>query len=177
MEQILEEKPIIECVTTIAIKSKSADAQEEKINLVPFGIEDNVSLTDSNRNNLYFNSNISPIHENLSNPTREEFLSAKLLDLSNVYCELKFDNPQGVISAFNILNICAQNKKFNISVSKSNENEILIYSQIGGVYNNLLIDNDGDIQYIKIGRKLGEEDSRVFPQNENLNYSYISSLI
>lgn len=48
-----------------------------------------------------------------------------------------------------IINECdRQNKKYTLS--KTGDNEILIYTYIDGVYKNIIIDEDGDIEYLYI---------------------------
>ena len=100
-----------------------------------------------------------------------------LNELSKIIPELNYKENKAIIAAVKILNICAKNKKFNVTVSMSSENEILIYSKNSNQYRNLLIDSDGDIHFILIGKKLGEEKSKVFFQEDNLDYAMIASLI
>lgn len=85
--------------------------------------------------------------------------------------ELKFNNEVLDIG-FELLN---RLKHKCITLSKTGDNEILIYTEKEGRFYNLLLDEDGDISFILIGIKIGEEKTEFF--TPPFNYDYIVSLL
>ena len=175
MEELaINKKPIFECVS---ISKKGPNLiTENDICLVPFGINMDTSITKSQLEQPFYSTRTN-LNESITNPSRKGFLATKLSELVTVYNELKINNIDAAISAFYILNICAQNKQFNVLVSKTTEKEILLYTRQKNKFRNLLIDEDGDIHYILIGSKLGEEDSAFFPKEKKFDYKHLASLI
>lgn len=97
------------------------------------------------------------------------FLCIALGSLKKVYNELNYTNINSLTLASNIINLCVDENKLNVRVSKTGENEILLYTEKNNVFNNIIIDDECDMFYIRIGDKLGQEKSKCL-NDKDLNY-------
>jgi hypothetical protein len=172
----VKEKPIFEYVAFCAETKDNSNSKSDKLELVPSSIVEDVSLTNRSKQHNFYSTRVS-LNESLTTPSAKSFLNSKLSDLDKVCKELNFDNIKSIVAAFKIINICISNKKFDISVSKSSEDEILIFSKKNNQFHNVLIDNDGDIQFILIGNKIGDEKYSVFSSDENIDFAKIAALL
>ena len=77
-------------------------------------------------------------------------LSNLIGDISNIYKLLNYNNPVVLEIAIDILRECFKQSKNDIKISRTGENEILIYRIVNGEYRNIILDNDGDIEFLKI---------------------------
>lgn len=97
-------------------------------------------------------------------------MKEQLLYLCN---DLKFNNNVLDIG-FELLN---RLKHKNITLSKTGNDEILIYSEKEGRFYNLLLDEDGDISFLLIGVHMKETKTEFFSSEKPIDYDYICSLI
>lgn len=106
---------------------------------------------------------------------QSKFEYEKLLSLDEMLKLLRFnDNNQIRTIAFNIFKECWKQNKTNIIVSRTSENELLIYTSSNeNDFKNILIDEDGDVSFLEIGSKT---ETKFFPSNE-INYKAIVELL
>jgi hypothetical protein len=173
-ELIVQKRPVFECI--LHSKREQSVGQEVGLGLVPLVVDEDVSVTKAD---FYYDlkSTRKALNESLTSPSRLGFIYSKLSEISKIYGELNFDNGNVYLLSFNILQELARNKKFDVKISKTSEKEILIYTEKDGKFDNLLIDNDADVQYIHVGKKVGEERSNVYSFEEIKDYSIFASLI
>jgi hypothetical protein len=174
LELVIKKRPVFECV----LPSKASEKIQSHVDseFIPFVIDEDISVTRVALTHGLASSR-KTLNESITNPSRLSFVATKFSEVNRVYSELNFNNKEVYTISFNIIQELAKNKNFDVKISKSSENEILFYSESDGRFKNLLIDNDGDIQYIFVGKKIGEEKSQLFSADELKDYSVIASLV
>ena len=90
-----------------------------------------------------------------------------------IYIELGFTNLEILTTTFKLLEKCLESNKFDIKISRSNDNEILIHRDLNGIYNNLLIDAEGDVTYMRIAKKIENAHSKVFFHSDGFDFDEI----
>lgn len=68
------------------------------------------------------------------------------------------------------------NPSKNLNISKSSEGEFIIYISSNGIYKNLLIDEDGDIEILVIPQDKSKTYNKRFFKEDGLNFSKVVSL-
>jgi|GEM_PF-6272783 len=117
------------------------------------------------------------LNESITSPSRNAILNQRFIELSNIFRELEFENEEIMLTAFNILQSCLISNKTDIELTKTSDNELLLFRKKNGEYSNIIIDEDGDISYIHIGKKLGDEKSGYFPKKNGFDYSEFASML
>ena len=117
------------------------------------------------------------LNESITSPSRNMILAQHFYEIKNVYQALNFQNPQIFLTAFNIIQLCVIKNISDIKISKSGENELLLYRNKNGEFSNILIDEDCDVSYMFIGKKPGTERTEYFPKEKGLDYSKFASLL
>ena len=90
----------------------------------------------------------------------------KETEVYEIYKLLKYNNSVVLEIAYDILKACREQYKNDIIVSRTGDNEILIYRNDNGEYRNIVIDEDCDIFYfcIPIDRRLSYNEFYPFMQ-------------
>jgi hypothetical protein len=79
-----------------------------------------------------------------------EFIKTKIQELDTIYRSLFFEHDAILQIGRDIIQECAKIGKTEIFISKTGESELLIYTNRDGVFNNIIIDKDADIEYVHI---------------------------
>jgi hypothetical protein len=117
------------------------------------------------------------LNESITFPSRNMFLMQKFNQIKNIYEELNFNNSDIIFTALNIIQSCIIKNVTDLNVSKTGEKELLLFRSKNGEFSNLLIDEDGDVSYIFIGKKKGSEKTEYFPKAKGFDYSKLASLL
>jgi len=127
----------------------------------PVVLGDEISLT---QNAAYskFTTTRENMNESLTAPSRQNFIINNLVQVYKTYKELGFNNEEVIATTSKLLENCILNGKTNITTSKTAQGEILIYTKHNGVFNNLLIDEDADISFLRIGNKKEDKMTAFF---------------
>lgn len=91
-----------------------------------------------------------------------------------IYNELDFTNEDILNTGNEIIKKCEDK---NIIISKTGDNEIIIYTKKDNGFYNLIIDEDNDISFIYIGYKIGDSKVEFFHEQKSFDFDYICSLI
>jgi hypothetical protein len=88
--------------------------------------------------------------ESVTQPSRNNFIKQKLEDLYQLYTKLGYQNEAVLEIGSDIIKDSLLQKKLDIKISRTGENEILIFRETEGTFNNIIIDEDADIEYLHI---------------------------
>lgn len=129
-----------------------------------------VQITDSSlflneqRNEPLVRSNISRegLTESFTQPSRKSFLKQKLEDLSKMYALLEFENEAVLEIGTDIIQDCLKLRKLDILISRTGDNELLIFREVDGTFNNIIIDDEGDIEFLHIPTNRAETYNEHF---------------
>lgn len=97
------------------------------------------------------------------------FLNEKIKDLNIIYSSLNYHNEAVLEIGIDIINHCFLENKIDIKISKTGENELLIFREIDGEFNNIIIDEDADIEYLHIPIDRRQTSNEHFPFIYNTN--------
>lgn len=97
-----------------------------------------------NSENLYYLDNTYSFSQN------EMVMANKEAEVLETYNYLHYNNPIVLEIAFDIINELKKQGKNDFVISKTGDDEILIYRKINGEYRNLIIDEDCDVIYLNI---------------------------
>jgi hypothetical protein len=75
---------------------------------------------------------------------------SKLDELVEVYKKLGYKDDRAFRIAEDILAECFRQGKGDVIISRTGENELLIYRKMDGEYRNIIVDEDGDIEHLHI---------------------------
>ena len=92
----------------------------------------------------------------------------KMNDAINIYKNLNYSNSAVLDIINDILEESFSQLKTDVKVSKTGEGEILIYRNEGEEFRNIIIDNDGDIEYLHI------PSDRTATYNEHYQFIHIN---
>lgn len=93
-----------------------------------------------------------------------------------VYKSVGFKDPSIISIACELIRHSIAQSKTEIIVTRSDDDEILIYRILENEYSNLLIDDEGDIKFIYVGSNLGRARSQVFYKEDGFNFQDIVKL-
>jgi hypothetical protein len=119
----------------------------------------------------------SRLIESITNPSKHVLINENFRRIVKVYHELKFTNTDVILTAFNIIQYCLIKNINDVFISKTGNNELLLYRSKNGAFSNIVIDEDGDVSYIFIGDKPGTEISKYFPKSKGYDYAKLSSML
>lgn len=115
--------------------------------------------------------------ESVTQPSRNSFLKQKLEEAQRIYSKLEFNNPGILEVVADLIKDCINQDKFDIVVSLTGENELLIYREQQGVFNNVIIDSDGDIEFLHIPVDRSQTYNEHIPFIDNIDtYSLATKL-
>ncbi|MDZ4757993.1 MAG: hypothetical protein SGJ10_07645 [Bacteroidota bacterium] len=147
------------------------------LNFNPIVGENDNSISVTNHPTSSYRTSRNFLNESITLPSRKMRLLQGAVALNHVYKELELDNPSVILTAINILQKCIINNISQIEISKTGNKEILIYKQKSSGFSNILIDEDGDVSYVFVGKKLGEEKTAYFSKQKGLDYQKIAELL
>lgn len=167
-DAVKENRPVIE----YSISQGQGHALSMKSELI---LED--SSVTSFQKKYRFQTSRGQLNESITVPSRMTFISNNLFEIHKIYQELNFNNSSVIESSFKILEKCSLNGKTDIKTSKTAQGEILIYRKKGDSFSNLLIDEDGDVSFMKFGKSQNEKRVEFFSSETKLDYNKIVSLL
>jgi|ERR1035437_4913406 hypothetical protein len=151
-------------------KDKSSPLQKHIMNSVFHEIDN--AITHIN----YLKISRIDLNESITAPSRIEFMRENIQKVVNIYNELNFKNPETLEISFEIIQRCIINKNFDINISKTSNDEILIFKRKGRDFSNILIDEDGDVKFMFITTKLGNQRTAYFSKSKGLDFDKIIDL-
>lgn len=103
---------------------------------------DNIFL--GNSENLYYLDNTYSFSQN------EMVMANKEAEVLETYNSLHYNNSTVLEIAFDIISELKNEGKNNFNISRTGDDEILIYRKIDGEYHNLIIDEDCNVVFLNI---------------------------
>jgi len=91
----------------------------------------------------------------------------KIKEIQSIYQLVGFDNSEILVLAETIIKHCLSLAKTDLKISRTGENEILIYRQNNGAINNIIIDKDGDIEFMRIGKNRATSFNEYYYAEDN----------
>ena len=105
------------------------------------------------------------------------FLKEKLEELNKMYSVLGFKNKAILEIGSDIIQDCLKQDKLDIKVSRTGENELLFYREKGGTFNNIIIDQDCNIEFLHIPNNRSQTYNERLTFIENIDtYKLVSKL-
>lgn len=117
------------------------------------------------------------LNESITSPSRHNFLFNSFIKISQVYKELNFNNEKILSTSAEIIQRCVLVGKTNLNISKTAQEEILIYTSKNGKFNNILIDEDGDISLLRVGDTKEDKFTAFYPLNDKIEFNTIVSFL
>ena len=115
--------------------------------------------------------------ESITQPSQNNFMKQKLEDLCRLYAKLGYQNEAVLEIGSHIIRDSLLQKKTDIKISRTGENEILIFRETEGAFNNLIIDEEGDIEYLHIPVNRAETYNEHYSFADHLDtFSLVSKL-
>jgi len=103
------------------------------------------------------------LHQSVKSDEHYYFLSQKVKDLNIVYQSLNCQNEAVLEIGIDIINNCILQDKIDIKISKTGENELLIFREYKGDFKNIIIDEDADIEFLHIPNDRSKTYNEHFP--------------
>jgi hypothetical protein len=150
--------------------------KDKKLSSTPviFGIDNSITKPEESD----FSTSRKFLIESITEPSKRSFVRMKMLEITTVLLELNMDPEKLVSTAIGIIEECTINDKLDLVISKTAQNELLFYRKEGNhCFNNLLIDEDGDISFLKIGNSESDTKVRFFSNDSNLNIKTVVDLL
>jgi hypothetical protein len=104
----------------------------------------------------------------VTQPFTTDLMVNKLNDLLKVYGILGFTNEVVLEISKDIIEEAFTQSKKGIKISYTGDGELLIYREENGEYRNIIIDNDGDVEYLNI------PPNRQNTHNEHIQYMNVN---
>lgn len=118
---------------------------------IPVINDNSIYLSSSDNEGLVSNvTSRKGLTESVTQPSRNNFMKQKLDDLYHLYSKLGYENEAVLEIGSDIIKDSLTLKKLDIKISRTGENEILIFRESEGVFNNIIIDEDADIEFLHI---------------------------
>jgi len=93
-------------------------------------------------------------------------LQRNILDLNRIYNQLGYSNNSVLSLATKIITNSVFEGKRDLKISHTGDNEILIFREINGEFNNIIIDDYGDIEFMKIAKNMQESYNEHYYSGE-----------
>ena len=120
-----------------------------------------------------YNNNFSPFLSKLINEEDVRLPEEYTNKINEISSKLNLGKDiKSEIKNF-ILKLYMHDSRKNIEISQSNENEFLIYISENGEYKNAIIDEEGDIEIMKIPIDKTKATNKIFFKEDNHNLSNI----
>jgi hypothetical protein len=91
-----------------------------------------------------------PMDRGLDDLQGSNFYIQKMREIKRVYYQLNYSKSSIFETIGNIITSCISLAKFDIEVSRTGEDEILIFRKVNGTFNNIIIDQEGNIEFLCI---------------------------
>ncbi len=91
------------------------------------------------------------------------FLNQKIKEITLMYHSLRFENEAVLEICIDIITVCIQQDKIDIKISKTGENELLLYRENDSSFNNIIIDEDADIEFLHIPENRKNTYNEYYP--------------
>lgn len=153
-------------------------SSKNKVLIISGITESSVYLTDAGNQELVV-SKISRkgLSESFTQPSRNAFLKQNLDALNKMYSLLGFKKDAILEIGSDIIQDSLKQDKLDIKVSRTGDNELLIFRENSGAFNNILIDSDGDIEFIHIPIERENTYNQHFPFIDSINtFELVSKL-
>lgn len=151
------------------------DMNSQKRSFNPIMVGDDIALTKVKADK--FKSTREELIESITSPSRQNFIINNAVVAINLSKELNFENEIAIKTSFKIIEECASQNKMDLITSKTSQGELLFFTKKNGVYNNILIDEDGDISYLRVGKTKEDTKTAFFSNDGSLSFSKIVSLL
>lgn len=110
------------------------------------------------------------LSESVSFPSRNLALFSSLGKLKIVYKELGFDNDKILYVATDIIRHFISIKgSSHINISKTGDNEILLFTEHNNSFNNIIIDSDCDVEFMHVAENRAESYNSYYDFEENFD--------
>lgn len=130
-----------------------------------------------NDNEVYNQISRKDLIESITQPSRNSLIKTKIEELLSIYSTIGFQNEAIIEIATDVIRDCLNQDKKDIKISRTGENELLIYREIDGVFNNIIIDEDADIEFLHIPINRADTYNEYYPFIENIDtYNLASKL-
>lgn len=152
----IERKPKIEiyqslCMDNTKFRTNASESITYRINTLSSVNEISIFFNESNNIELFtYKTSRKGLIESVTQPSRTKFMNLKLEELYKQYFNLGFTNGAVLEIGIEIIKYCISQKKFDIKISKTGDNEILIFRENLGLFNNIIIDADCDVEFLHI---------------------------
>lgn len=156
----VELKPKVELTQSISQRESSLKTSHYDVKFyvvsnarisIPGVYENSIYLTSPNSevqiNNITSRKGLT---ESVTQPSRNNFIKQKLDDLYHLFNKLGYQNEAVLQIGSDIIKDSLLQKKLDIKISRTGENEILIFRETEGTFNNIIIDEDADIEFLHI---------------------------
>lgn len=151
---------------------------EYNINSVSKSLSSKLGLSDNALTKVgHSQTSRQNLNESITSPSRHSFIFNNFIKISQIYKELNFDNEKILSVSAELLQRCALVGKINLNISKTAQQEILIYTLKNSGFNNILIDEDGDISLLRIGDAKEDKFTAFYPLNDEMDLNTIVSFL
>lgn len=141
----------------------------------PVMVSDDIALTKTKKDK--FATTREALNESITAPSKQSFIINNARVVFKLSKELCFENEKVLSTSFKILEECATQNKMDLITSKTAQGELLFFTKKNGVFNNILIDEDGDVSFLRMGKTKEETRTTFFANDGGLNYTKIVSLL
>lgn len=146
---ILVTQPIVSQIGTF-ITDTVKETQPVEVNIYQYNNFDNIALSYSEGKVTRSKLTREGLIESVTQPSRRTIMTDKIDVLRNIYKILNYNNPVVLDIAADIIENCINQSKTDIKISRTGENEILIFRESNGNFKNIIIDEDGDVEFLYI---------------------------
>ncbi|MBI1268559.1 MAG: hypothetical protein GC193_14135 [Cryomorphaceae bacterium] len=113
--------------------------------------------------------------ESVIYPSSITFIWDKIQKLRSLIEELAFENDVIFKIGSEIIRDLAAQGKFSVQIIRTGEDEIAFYIKNGREFKNLILDEDGDIEFLHITEKREDTYNEIFPFDENFDTFSLTS--
>jgi len=143
---------------------------------IPGVYESSIYLTSPNSDAQISNvTSRKGLTESVTQPSRNNFIKQKLEDLYQLYNKLGYQNEAVLQIGSDIIKDSLHLKKMDIKISRTGENEILIFRETEGTFNNIIIDEDADVEFLHIPLNRSETYNEHFSFIDNFDTFALAS--
>lgn len=150
----------------------SEQKRERNISVKKFGGFQEISLffqSTENEKDFARPSSRKGLSESFSFPSRNSAMLQALNTLNEVFLDLNFTNKKVLDVAHDIIKDFLSKGQSDLNVSKTGDGEILLFTAYNDSYNNIIIDNDCDIEFMHIASNRAESYNEYFDFEENFD--------
>ncbi|MCY7410132.1 MAG: hypothetical protein LH473_07655 [Chitinophagales bacterium] len=119
----------------------------------------------------------STLPQSITNPTKRELIQRKKGELIDIYKKLNIDNTAVLEIGMDIIYACLDLNILDIQIAYTGNGEILIYRKINENYHNLIIDINGDVEFLYIPFDRSKTFNQYFDFVNEINTFNLASLL